>query len=96
MEKKLAELKADEVSDLKRYVFFTVETINFAFCKIVPSNLNVIFFSQKEEEEAFEGTEEKERKGGAQDGPSRSLHCRQQRHIHVFPQHHQKGPGKKS
>lgn len=50
MEKKLAELKADEISDLKRYVFFTVETINFAFCKIVLNvdhQTSTSFFSHK-------------------------------------------------
>lgn len=42
----------------------------------------------QKEEEAPEGSTEAEGEGGAKDGPSRRLHRRFGRLIHVFPQHH--------
>lgn len=82
MVKKLAELKAEEVAELKRQMTF----FSFAFfysltrciirtdeCRDKPK-LSVFTSVLQEEEEAVEGSEEAEGESGAEDGSAWCLH----------------------
>lgn len=60
------------------------------------TGLTRVLVGKQEEEEAAEGEAEAEGASGDEDGSSRRLHRRDQRFLHVFPQRHQEGPGKKA